>query len=41
MNQLAASKSLADEIFRTGDSDYMVSLARGLQVIQVFGGLFS
>ena len=29
-------KSLADEIFRSGDSDYMVSLARGLHVIQVF-----
>lgn len=36
MNQLANKKSLADEIFRTGDSDYMVSLARGLHVIQVF-----
>jgi IclR family pca regulon transcriptional regulator len=36
MNQLAANKSLVDEIFRTGDSDYMVSLARGLHVIQVF-----
>ena len=34
--QLANKKSLADEIFRTGDSDYMVSLARGLHVIQVF-----
>lgn len=36
MNQLANDKSLADEIYRTGDSDYMVSLARGLHVIQVF-----
>lgn len=34
--QLALKRSLADEIFRSGDSDYMVSLARGLHVIQVF-----
>jgi IclR family pca regulon transcriptional regulator len=36
LNQLAVNKSLADEIYRSGDSDYMVSLARGLHVIQVF-----
>lgn len=30
------NKSLADEIYRSGDGDYMVSLARGLHVIQVF-----
>lgn len=36
MHQFTSSKSLADQIFRTGDSDYMVSLARGLHVIQVF-----
>jgi len=36
VNQTALDKSLADEIYRSGDSDYMVSLARGLHVIQVF-----
>ena len=36
MNQAAFRKSLVDEIYRSGDSDYMVSLARGLHVIQVF-----
>lgn len=36
MNQAVLKKSLADEIYRSGDSDYMVSLARGLHVIQVF-----
>ncbi len=36
MNQPALNKSLADEIYRSGDSDYMVSLARGLHVIQIF-----
>jgi IclR family pca regulon transcriptional regulator len=34
--QTSADKSLADEIYRSGDSDYMVSLARGLHVIQAF-----
>lgn len=34
--QPALKKSLQDEIYRSGDSDYMVSLARGLHVIQVF-----
>lgn len=36
MSQSVLRKSLADEIYRSGDSDYMVSLARGLHVIQVF-----
>ena len=36
MNQSALKQSVVHEIFRSGDSDYMVSLARGLHVIQVF-----
>jgi IclR family pca regulon transcriptional regulator len=36
VNQLSLKKSVVDEIYRSGDSDYMVSLARGLHVIQVF-----
>ena len=36
MNQQAISNLLDKEIYRSGDSDYMVSLARGLHVIQVF-----
>ena len=36
MNQQAMSNLLDAEIFRSGDGDYMVSLARGLHVIQVF-----
>jgi len=36
MNQPAMKESVAHEIFRSGDSDYMVSLARGLHVIQAF-----
>jgi IclR family pca regulon transcriptional regulator len=36
VTQTALDKSLADEIYRSGDSDYMVSLARGLHIIQVF-----
>jgi IclR family pca regulon transcriptional regulator len=36
VNLPARKMSLADEIYRSGDSDYMVSLARGLHVIQVF-----
>ena len=34
--QTSPDQSLADEIYRSGDSDYMVSLARGLHVIQAF-----
>ena len=33
---ITRSRSRSDDIFRSGDSDYMVSLARGLHVIQVF-----
>jgi IclR family pca regulon transcriptional regulator len=36
MNQSALKQSVVHEIFRSGDSDYMVSLARGLHVIQAF-----
>lgn len=36
MNQPALKQSVVHEIFRSGDSDYMVSLARGLHVIQAF-----
>ncbi len=36
MRQAPLKKSLSNEIYRSGDSDYMVSLARGLHVIQVF-----
>ena len=36
MNQQAISNLLDTELYRSGDSDYMVSLARGLHVIQVF-----
>lgn len=36
MQQALRKKSLSNEIYRSGDSDYMVSLARGLHVIQVF-----
>lgn len=36
MNQSVLKQSVVHEIFRSGDSDYMVSLARGLHVIQAF-----
>lgn len=36
VNRRAIASPLDNELFRSGDSDYMVSLARGLHVIQVF-----